>query len=123
MHQAGMTKKSILVRRAPAKHELTLEKYGDQILELDETVEKYYGKEHMIFIDECTFSSRGFSKTAWSNQHQNITVEDRSRNQPCQAVCAAVCVCHGLLAVRVEDYSFDNQKFIDFLVDVRSATE
>ena len=61
--------------------------------------------------------------SAWSNPGKNINVEDRSRNQPCQAVCAAVCSCHGLLAVRTEDYSFDQDKFQDFLTDVSSAVD
>ena len=47
-----------------------------------------------------------------------MEIEERIGNQPCQAVCAAVCACHGLLHYEIEDYSFDAQKFINFLEGV-----
>ena len=36
----------------------------------------------------------------------NVMIEDRTGKQPCQAVCAAVCKCHGLLNIEVTDFSF-----------------
>ena len=58
---------------------------------------------------------------AWARTNENIYVEDRTGNQPCQAVCAAVCACHGLLTFEVEDYSFNADKFINFLEGLRGA--
>ena len=123
MRQAGITRKKISVRRAPARKILSLDEYGDDILKLDDQIRTLPADSHLVFADECVFSARGFKMSAWSNPHENIEVEDRSRNQPCQAVCAAVCSCHGLLAVRTVDYSFDQERFQDFLTDVSSAVD
>ena len=60
--------------------------------------------------------------TAWAKPGENVVVEDRTGNQPCQAVCAAVCSCHRLLAYAIEDYSFDRWKFIAFLKELRAST-
>jgi len=59
--------------------------------------------------------------SAWAGRHENILVEDRASKQPCQAVCAAVCACHGLLTFEIEEYSFDAPKFINFLEGLRGA--
>ena len=48
-------------------------------------------------------------------------IEDRTGDQPCQAVCAAVCACHKLLTFAIEDDSFNQQKFESFLEQVRDA--
>ena len=77
---------------------------------------------HLIFADECVFKSRGYQKQAWSAPYDNITVEDRTGKQPCQAVCAAVCRCHGILTYQIEDYSFNEEKFEYFLKEIRAAT-
>ena len=60
--------------------------------------------------------------SAFSHVQENIFVEDRTGKQPCQAVCAAVCACHGLLHYEIEDYSFDAEKFVNFLEGVAGAT-
>lgn len=52
----------------------------------------------------------------------NVVVEDRTGSQPCQAVCAAVCSCHKLLAYQIEDFSFDKFKFMSFLRELRAST-
>ena len=67
------------------------------------------------------FKARGYQKQAWSGPYENITVEDRTGKQPCQAVCAAVCKCHGVLTYMIEDYSFDEVKFKSFLREVRAS--
>ena len=77
----------------------------------------------MIFADECVFKARGYQKNAWSNQKTNIIIEDRTGKQPCQAVCAAVCKCHGLVNIEVTDYSFTQEKFESFLRDLRAQVE
>ena len=50
-----------------------------------------------------------------------MIVEDRTGKQPAQAVCAAVCRCHGVLTYQIEDYSFDQEKFESFLREVRAS--
>ena len=74
---------------------------------------------HLDFGDESIFRARGFQTTAWVAPRQNVVVEDRTDHQPCQAVCAAVCACHGVLTYAVEEYSFNRWKFIDFLRQLR----
>jgi hypothetical protein len=48
-------------------------------------------------------------------------VEERTGNQPCQAMVVAVCSCHGLLTFGQQDYSIDKVAFQDFLRDIRGA--
>ena len=59
--------------------------------------------------------------SAWSPRGENIILADSTGDQPCQALCAAVCSCHGLLTYAIEDYSFNGEKFESFLKDVRGA--
>ena len=116
MYQAGLRKKTIKVRNAPTMTDNKIEKHENRTLELYMEVQKVLdSKEHLVFVDESTFVARGFSTQAWSNRHDNIVVEDRTGKQPCQAICAAVCKCHGLLAYNIEDYSFSKDKFCGFL--------
>ena len=75
----------------------------------------------MIFSDESVFKARDFHKRAWALPYENIWIHDRTGNQPCQAVSAAVCKCHKLLAVTQTDYSFDTSKYLDHLRDIRGA--
>lgn len=58
---------------------------------------------------------------AWSRPGDNILVEDRTGNQPCQAVCAGVCKCHQLLNYMITDHSMDETKFIEFLQQLRAT--
>ena len=77
--------------------------------------------EHLVFADESIFNSRDFQMRAYAALNQNIHIEDRTGKQPCLAVCAAVCKCHGLLAICIEEHSFDRYKFRNFLQEVRAA--
>ena len=122
MREAGLRKKRITVTRAPAKFTQRLEKFEHEILALHERVEGIIAAGgHLVWADEAIFSARGFQMKAWSRPNETIHVNDRSGNQPCQAVCAAVCACHGLLTYEVEDFSFDAEKFIGFLRSLRGA--
>ena len=122
MREAGMRKKRVSVTRAPAKFTQRLEKFDREIVALCERVEGIIAKGgHLVFADEAIFAARGFQMKAWSLPNETIHVSDRSGNQPCQAVCAAVCACHGLLTYEVEDYSFDAAKFTGFLRSLRAA--
>ena len=76
---------------------------------------------HLVFADETIFNARDFQMKAWSLPRTNVRVDDRTGNQPCLAVCAAVCKCHGLLAFTIEEQSYDAPKFKNFLQEVRSA--
>ena len=67
------------------------------------------------------FKSRDFHKQAWALPYENVQVNDRTPNQPCQAVSAAVCSCHKLLAVTQTDYSFDATKYLEHLRDIRDS--
>ena len=58
---------------------------------------------------------------AWAHKYESVLIEDRTGKQPCLAVCAAVCACHGLLTFEIEEYSFDAVKFVRFLEGLRGA--
>jgi hypothetical protein len=60
MRQAGITRKKISVRRAPARKILSLDEYGDDILKLDDQIRTLPADSHLVFADECVFSARGF---------------------------------------------------------------
>ena len=122
MRKAGMTKKKVTVTNAPARLTQRLEKFENEILALHDRVEGIIAAGgHLVFCDEAIFAARGFQMTAWSKPNENIYVHDRTGNQPCQAVCVAVCACHGLLTYEIEDYSFNGDKFIHFLKSLRGA--
>ena len=83
MRKAGLQKKVIKVQKAPRRYELNLEKFGDQIIELDLKIQGLYKSEHLVFADECIFTAKGYQNTAWSNTNENITVTERMAYQPC----------------------------------------
>ena len=56
---------------------------------------------------------------AWCGPNSNIEVFDRTGNQPCKAMVAAVCECHGLVNYAVEDYSIKANVFANFLRELR----
>ena len=70
---------------------------------------------HLAFCDETIFKSRDFNRYAYAGVKQKIVVEDRTPSQPCQAVCAAVCRCHGVIQFYQTDGSMNEDKFMDFL--------
>ena len=79
--------------------------------------------EHIIYVDECCFVARSFQQQAWSNQKETILVEDRTNSgyQVCQAVCAALCKCHGVLTYMIKEKSFKKESFCEFLDLVGAA--
>ena len=102
---------------------MRLEEFSEKIVALDEQVHRIIEQGgHLVFTDECIFKSRGFSKFAWANPNENVEVEDRTGDQPCQAVAGAVCSCHGLLAYTIVDYSFDRYRWMDFLKELRASS-
>ena len=105
------------------KQEL-FDKHAKRTIDLWNEIQKIQKEGgHLIFADECVFKARGYQKNAWSNQKTNIIIEDRTGKQPCQAVCAAVCKCHGLVNIEVTDYSFTQEKFESFLRDLRAQVK
>ena len=107
----------------PQKKDKLYKKYADMTIELRDKVNQIISDGgHLIFADECVFKARGYQKQAWSGPYQNVTVEDRTGKQPAQAVCAAVCKCHGVLTYQIEDFSFDEEKFKSFLREVRASS-
>ena len=115
--------KKIKVFNAPQRKSMRLEEFEDKIMALDKQVDRIIEQGgHLVFTDECVFKARGFSKFAWANPHENVEVEDRTGDQPCQAVAGAVCSCHGLLAYDIVDYSYDRYRWIDFLKQLRAST-
>jgi len=123
MMQLGFRKKMIRVINAPQRKSDRVDEFEDKIVKLWETVSRIIEQGgHLVFCDETIFKARGFQTHAWAMGGQNVVVEDRTGSQPCQAVCAAVCSCHNLLAYQIEDYSFDKFRFISFLRELRAST-
>jgi hypothetical protein len=60
MRLAGITMKGIKIRRAPARKELSLDEYGEDILNLDDKIRALPADSHLVFADECVFTARGF---------------------------------------------------------------
>ena len=61
MHRYGIMKKKVKVRSAPARKHLSIETYGEEILRLDNKVNKLFSeKVHFVFADECVFKARDF---------------------------------------------------------------
>ena len=69
-------------------------------------------------MDECVFKSRDFKRTAWSCPYENLVVEDRTAYQPCQCVCSAICMCHGVIATKIVDFAFKADTFKELLEDI-----
>ena len=118
----GYKFKKVKTKNMPQKKDKLYKPYCDQTIDLRDRVNKIIKEGgHLVFADECVFKARGYQKQAWSGPYENVTVEDRTGLQPCQAICAAVCKCHGLLYYQIEDYSFDEDKFESFLKQVRAS--
>ena len=75
----------------------------------------YRAGAHVLYLDECTFKARGYQQYAWSRPCENIEVFDRTKAQPCIAVIAAVCTCHGVWAWAMRPYSYNKEAYVDFL--------
>lgn len=122
MKQAGLKLKKIGVKNAPKLTAKTKSKHEKHTVKLQKKIKSILAKDgHLVFADECIFTARGFQNAAWSNINENVRVADSTGNQPCQALCGAVCSCHGLLAHMITDYSFNQEKFIEFLRRLHDA--
>lgn len=122
MYQAGLRKKSVIVANIPNRLEARYDEFQEMIIKLDIRVKKILNsKGHLIFSDECIFRGRGFQMQAWSRRGENIRVQDRTGNQPCQAVAAAICICHRVIAVKQVDYSFNHESYCEYLEDLAGA--
>ena len=122
MYQAGLRRKAVIVANIPNRLEARYEEFQQKIMDLDAQVKKVLdAKGHLIFSDESIFTGRGFQMQAWSKQGENIRVQDRTGNQPCQAVAAAICVCHKVIAIKQVDYAFKEDTYCEFLEDIAGA--
>ena len=95
----------------PASRTLRISEFERKVVMLDDFVTQILDSgEHFIFLDEAVFSQNSYQTLkAWSAPNTNVIVEDRGKSVPCQAVCAAVCKCHGLFTYEVRDFSFNGQ--------------
>jgi hypothetical protein len=119
---AGIRKKTVNIRRVAQRRTQRLDEFENKVIELHEQVQSILAAGgHLVYLDESTFTSRAFQQRAWARENENILVEDRTGKQPCLAVCAAVCACHGLLTFEVEEDSFDAPKFVRFLEGLRGC--
>lgn len=108
----------------PARRTARLGEYERKTMQLYKQVKQILDDGgHLVFLDESIFKARDFQRSAWAASGENIKVEDRTSAQPCQAVCAAVCKCHRLLTYAIEDYSFNQQKFLEFLEEISASVD
>lgn len=122
MLRGGIKMKKVRVVNIPQRRTMNAYLYANKVLELDNKVAALLNTgAHVVYIDECVFKARGFKMNAWSRPGENVTVEDRTDYQPCQAVCAGVCRCHQLLCYMITDFSFDGPKFVEFLHQLRAS--
>ena len=99
MRQAGIKKKTVQTRSCAARAEERQKEFRDKTIRLGDYMEALEANgEHILYLDEATFTARGYSKQAWSAPNTNIMINDPLQYQPCIAVIAAVCKCHGLWA-------------------------
>ena len=79
MKTAGLKKKKVRIRNVPAKGEQRTEEFDNATIALDNKINDILKEEgHLVFLDECIFKSRDFTRTAWSNPKQNLRVYDRT---------------------------------------------
>jgi hypothetical protein len=98
LRQAGLKKKAVGIYNAPQRLTQRIGEFEKKILALDERVQAILkANGHLVFADESVFVARGYQNRAWSQPNDNIVIQDRTSTQDCQAVCAGVCKCHGLL--------------------------
>ena len=79
--------------------------------------------EHILYLDEAVFTARGYSQLAWSAPGTNILIRDPLQRQPCIAVIAAVCRCHGLYSWDMREYSYNKEAYIEFLRSIKATWE
>jgi transposase len=124
MKAAGLKKKKVKVQNVPARLDDRLDEFANSSLILDNKINEILKEEgHLVFLDECLFKSRDFTRRAWSNPKQNLQVFDRTYNQPVQAVSMAICKCHGVLTQLQVDYALTVETFKEMLDSVSGAVD
>ena len=79
MKSAGLRKKKIKIKNVPARGEQRNEEFENSTLSLDNKINEILKEDgHLVFLDECLFKSRDFTRSAWSNPKQNLRVLDRT---------------------------------------------
>lgn len=122
MFQAGLRRKAVIVSAIPNRLEQRHDEFQEMIIALDVRMKQILdAKGHVVFSDESIFTGRGFQMLAWSRQGENIRVQDRTGKQPCQAVAAAICVCHKVLAIKQVDYAFNQDTYCEYLEEIAGA--
>ena len=72
MRSAGLRKKKIKIKNVPARGEARNKEFENSTLSLDNKINEILKKDgHLVFLDECLFKSRDFTRSAWSNPKQN----------------------------------------------------
>ena len=68
MKTAGLKRKKVKVQNIPARLEERQDEFANSSLTLDNKINDILKEDaHLVFLDECLFKSRDFSKSAWSN--------------------------------------------------------
>ena len=70
MKIAGMSKRKVEICNIPAKKEQRVEEFADKTIALDNRLNTILlSGGHLVFLDECVFKSRDFTKKAWSQPY------------------------------------------------------
>ena len=73
MRSAGLRKKKIKIKNVPARGEARNDEFENKTLSLDKKINEILKEDgHLVFLDECLFKSRDFTRSAWSNPKQNL---------------------------------------------------
>ena len=79
MKSAGLRKKKIKIKNVPARGEQRYDEFENSTLSLDNKINEILKEDgHLVFLDECLFKSRDFTRSAWSNPKHNLQVFDRT---------------------------------------------
>jgi hypothetical protein len=79
MKSSGLRKKKVKIKNVPARGEQRNDEFESSTISLDNKINEILKKDgHLVFLDECLFKSRDFTRSAWSNPKQNLQVLDRT---------------------------------------------
>ena len=68
MKIAGIKKKKVRIQNVPARGMERLDEFDDNVLALDKKIYEILKEDnHLLFLDECVFKARDFTRTAYSN--------------------------------------------------------
>ena len=68
MKSAGLKKKTVKIQNVPARGHERQKEFDDKILALDNQIYKALKEGiKLVYLDECVFKARNFTRTAWSN--------------------------------------------------------